>query len=121
MQRPWGGMKHGNPEGRRTAGRKWGRVGPVRGPERGLCIASLDGGAAEGLRVDQLTGEHFTLSRAFGFFCPTNFFMVYFLSLSDLNFLFWGNFQAGSPESASRWQGEKEMFASWGLSWMAES
>lgn len=46
---------------------QWGRVGPVRGPERGLCIASLDGGAAEGLRVDQLTGEHFTLSRVLGF------------------------------------------------------
>ena len=86
---------------------QWGRVGPVRGPERGLCTASLDGGATEGLHVDQLTGEHFTLSRAFGFFCLTNFFVVYFLSLSDLNFLFWGNFQAGSPEAASRWQGRK--------------
>lgn len=117
-------MKQGNHEGRRAAGRRVGsegRVEPVRGPERGLCTASLDGGATEGLCVDQLTREHFTLCRAFGFFSPTNFFVLYFLSLSDLHFLFWGNFQAGSPEAASRWQGEKEMFASWGPSWMAES
>ena len=55
----------------------------MRGPERGLCTASLGGGATEGLHVDQLTGKHFTLSRVFGFFCPTNFLCFTFLVLDE--------------------------------------